>query len=370
MKKKIALAVLAAASIFALSGCSAKAETNFSANWLSDPSAMHDPSFYERLEYELSFTPDEGSTFGIDIDEDESSYVTETETFSGWRLPNKDPDDPHYTLYTDVYHIHTELTYSAVYTYTPAEGEAVQVAAFGGEHDTEGSDADDPAKMVSDVYFRSKAGGHNLEPLYSTTSYYSYSPAALDSPAVSLYSYSVEIEYANDGDEATVRYTDNWADLSDEDCAVSEYVTKEKLLSDEERTFGGLQSSYTAIDANQLAFAARGLALSTENSTTLTVFGGNANDMRVTVSCGEIAEQHYAFTLDGQPVDGDISTAQATFTMVSGSSQSGPARTAWYAQRAEDGSNPYYCLPLRMDVPVGNAIGTISYTLKDASHTK
>lgn len=363
MKKKLALAVLAAASVFALSACSAKAETNFSANWLSDPSAVHDPSFYERLEYGLTFTPDEDSAFRMDIDADNSSYVTEVSAG-----PYVDEDSG--TVYTDVYHLHTELTYSAVYTYTPAEGEAVEAAAFGGAHDTADSDADDPAKMVSDVYFRSKADGYNLEPLYSKTSYYSYSPAEINSPAVSLYNYTVEIEYADDGDTATVRYTDNWAGLSEEECAAGEHLTKTKLLSAEERTFGGLQSSYTAIDANQLAFAARGIAFSTENATTLTVFGGNAHDMRVSISCKEIAEQHYAFTLDGQPVDADISTAQATFAMSSGGSQSGPARTAYYAQRAADGSNPYYCLPLRMDVPVGNAIGTITYTLKDASHTK
>lgn len=362
MKKKIALAVLAAASVFALSACSARAETNFSANWLSDPSAVHDPSFYERLEYGLSFTPEESSAFRMDIDAGNSSYVTETEALPGWSYGD--------TIYTNIYHIHTELTYSAVYTYTPAEGEEVRVAAFGGEYDTAESDADDPAQMVSDVYFRSKADGYNLEPIYSKTSYYSYSPAEMDSPDVSLYSYSVEVEYADDGDTATVRYTDNWADLSAEECAVSEHLTKTKLLSAEERTFGGLQRSYTAIDANQLAFAARGISFSAESSNTLTVFGGNANDMRVSIACSEIAEQHYAFTMDGQPVDSDISTARATFTMVSGGGQSGPVRAVYYAQRAEDGSNPYYCLPLRMDVPVGNAIGTLSYTLKDATHTK
>lgn len=366
MKKKFlrAAVCLAGAAVLAgaLSGCSVRVPTSFASNWLSNPSQVNDPAFYERLEYALSFTNDDTGSICVEVDAANSSFVIETEIVSD-TLPDGQQ-------YANIYHTHLELTLSATYSFTNSDEQTFNVAEFGGEHDSTESDADDPAKVVSDVWYYTKADNHNLEPIYSTTTCYSYSPIGVGSGAVVLYNYSYTVDYDETAATAAVSYTDHWADLPDDELRVSDTLSKAKLLSTEQRTFEGLQDDYTAIDSVQLLFAARGLNYSAESSSTLTVFNGNSGMQNVAISCSEIVDRPYNFTLGGETIDRSVSSANVTFSVSSNGSNSGPSHTVYYAQKESDSSNPLRCLPLQIDKPYGYGIGTMTMRLTNAAYTR
>ena len=361
-RKKIALAALAVAGALALSACSVRVETLFAANWLRAPSAGYDDNYYEKLTYGLAFAADEGSSLSVQIDAENSSFTMETEAFPGWTHGD--------TTYTHVYRLRTELTLSASYVYTAEDGTQTTVAAFGGENDTEESDADDPAKEVTEVWFRSKADGGNLEPICSTSTYYSYSPAGMSSSGVYLYNYSVNIEYTENGNVAAIKYTDGWADLAEGEAQVSDNLLKARLFDTEERTYSGLQDDYTAVDHGQLLFAGRGIGFTSaeESGHTLTVFTPNYGAQNVSLTCSEIATRTFTFSLDGTNKERRIAVASVTASVISNGGNGGPSHTVYYAQKGSDSDNPYYCMPIQIEKPFGFGIGTMTLSLTEAVH--
>lgn len=368
-RKKIALAALAVAGALALSACSVRVETLFAANWLRAPSAGYDPEYYEKLTYGISFAADEGSSLSVQIDAENSSFTMETEAFDFY---------PGNSEYSHVYRLRTELTLSASYVYTAEDGTQTTVAAFGGENDTEESDADDPAKEVTEVWFRSKADGGNLEPICSTSTWYSYSPAGMSSSGVYLYNYSVNIEYTENGNVAAIKYTDGWADLAEGEAQVSDNLLKARLFDTEERTYSGLQDDYTAVDHGQLLFAGRGIGFTSaeESGHTLTVFTPNYGAQNVSLTCSEIATR--TFTFDLIPVDEteeiitehQIAVAAVTASVISNGGNGGPSHTVYYAQKGSDNGNPYYCMPIQIEKPFGFGIGTMTLSLTEAVHKR
>ncbi len=350
-RKKIALAALVVAGALALSACSVRVETLFAANWLSAPSAGYIPDYYEKLTYGISFAADEGSSLSVQIDAENSSFTMET---------------------AHVYRLRTELTLSASYVYTAEDGTQTTVAAFGGANDTEESDADDPAKEVTEVWFRSKADGGNLEPICSTSTYYSYSPAGMSSSGVYLYNYSVNIEYTENGNVAAIKYTDHWADLAEGEAQVSDNLLKARLFDTEERTYSGLQDDYTAVDHGQLLFAGRGIGFTSaeESGHTLTVFTPNYGAQNVSLTCSEIATRTFTFSLDGTNEERQIAVASVTASVISNGGNGGPSHTVYYAQKGSDSDNPYYCMPIQIEKPFGFGIGTMTLSLTEARHTR
>lgn len=374
-RKKIALAALAVAGALALSACSVRVETLFAANWLSAPSAGYIPDYYEKLTYGISFAADEGSSLSVQIDAENSSYTMETEALAGWTYEDRNGEK---TTYSKIYRLRTELTLSASYVYTAEDGTQTTVAAFGGANDTEESDADDPAKEVTEVWFRSKADGGNLEPICSTSTWYSYSPAGMSSSGVYLYNYSVNIEYTENGNVAAIKYTDGWADLAEGEAQVSDNLLKARLFDTEERTYSGLQDDYTAVDHGQLLFAGRGIGFTSaeESGHTLTVFTPNYGAQNVSLTCSEIATR--TFTFDLIPVDEteeiitehQIAVAAVTASVISNGGNGGPSHTVYYAQKGSDSDNPYYCMPIQIEKPFGFGIGTMTLSLTEALHTR
>lgn len=370
MKKKLTFAALCAAGLFLLAGCSAQIETEIAADWLESPSDVFTPGFYEKLTYSVEMEESEDtSVTGVSfaLDEENSSYMVETEA----------PVTPYShggTTYNEYYVLHSVAEIAGTYTYTdPESGETRELCSFGGDNDTEASDADDAIRIERTVYFRTTRGDDNLEPIYSESDVYSFAPAGMNSANISLYSYSYEISYNADCTQATVSYTDNFADLTAEELAVSEGLQKAKLASTETRTYGDLQRNYTVLDNAQLYFAGRGITVSADSSSSLSVVSGEngAGTLSFSLS-GSAAAEPYSFTLDGEPMDGvNVTVSTVTIGVTSNGNNSGMPHTVKYASPVQgESGNAYYSMPMQIAEPLGYGIGNLVYTIEDATHTK
>ena len=358
MKKKLAILAVLLCGVFLFAACSAMVPTDFSANWLKNPSSIDDPEYYEKLVYSIGTTSTDmkDSISKVEIDPENSSLVLETEK------TNFSQD------YTNVYKLTYTLTLSATYYYVDASGNETKVVAFGGANDTAESDADDPASIVREVYFNTV--DKDLQPIYSKTTVFSYSPTSMNGNHVDLYYYSCEINYDAECKNATVKRTDLWGDLSDEERKVS-YTLSKAATSPIDAKISDLQKKYTFIDEAQLFFAARGINYSENSSNTLatTAVSTALNTLNLTLSCSEIVESKGNFLLDGtQLSDQSISCANVSVSLSGNGSNNGAAHKMLIAQKTSDTRSDYYALPLRIESP-SLTFGMV-YTLTSATHTR
>ncbi len=358
MKKKLAILAVLLCGVFLFAACSAMVPTDFSANWLKNPSSIDDPEYYEKLVYSIGTTSTDmkDSISKVEIDPENSSLVLETEK------TNFSQD------YTNVYKLTYTLTLSATYYYVDASGNETKVVAFGGANDTAESDADDPASIVREVYFNTV--DKDLQPIYSKTTVFSYSPTSMNGNHVDLYYYSCEINYDAECKNATVKRTDLWGDLSDEERKVS-YTLSKAATSPIDAKISDLQKKYTFIDEAQLFFAARGINYSENSSNTLatTTVSTALNTLNLTLSCSEIVESKGNFLLDGtQLSDQSISCANVSISLSGNGSNNGSTHKMLIAQKTSDTRSDYYALPLRIESP-SLTFGMV-YTLTSATHTR
>ncbi len=358
MKKKLAILAVLLCGVFLFAACSAMIPTDFSANWLKNPSSIDDPEYYEKLVYSIGTTSTDmkDSISKVEIDPENSSLVLETEK------TNFSQD------YTNVYKLTYTLTLSATYYYVDASGNETKVVAFGGANDTAESDADDPASIVREVYFNTV--DKDLQPIYSKTTVFSYSPTSMNGNHVDLYYYSCEINYDAECKNATVKRTDLWGDLSNEERKVSDTLSK-AATSPIDAKISDLQKKYTFIDEAQLFFAARGINYSENSSNTLatTAVSTALNTLNLTLSCSEIVESKGNFLLDGtQLSDQSISCANVSISLSGNGSNNGAAHKMLIAQKTSDTRSDYYALPLRIESP-SLTFGMV-YTLTSATHTR
>ena len=361
MKKKLAILAVLLCGVFLFAACSAMVPTDFSANWLKNPSSIDDPAYYEKLVYSVGTTSNDmkDSISKVEVDTDNSSLVLETQKTSSSRNGQN---------YTNVYKLTYTFTLSATYYYVDASGNETKVVAFGGANDTAESDADDPASIVREVYFNT--ADKDLQPIYSKTTMFSYSPTSMNGNHVDLYYYSCEIDYDAECKNATVKRTDLWGDLSDEDRKVSDTLSK-TATTPIDATISNLQKNYTFIDEAQIFFAARGINYSENSSNTLATIAVSTalNTLNLTLSCSEIVESKGNFLLDGtQLSDQSISCANVSTSLSGNGSNNGAAHKMLIAQKTSDTRSDYYALPLRIESP-GLTFGMV-YTLTSATHTR
>lgn len=394
MKKFFAAAALSLAALLLFAGCSAQITADISSGWLTSPDNGYDPNFYESLDYEVSFSNTESnsaSRLTIETDTENSSYNITTKAVGTMSFPT--PDGSTQT-YTNVYHLRSELTMSATFTYTRSNGEKL-VFSFGGTHDTDPDNeefaADDPTTIVQEVWFTSAdsastsaAEGEKARPAFSPV----YSMLTNRSQAastsvddgntafVTMYEYTAEIIYDRTCENATIRYTDAFADLTAEERVVNNYVTKQSCNFEDSRELSGLQSQYTCIDGAQLSFIGRGLDMSEDASHTLTVVSGIGANFPSTehISCRELVNSRMSFTIinaDGTERvfdDEEVAIARMAFSLTGAGTNTGETTTVSYAQRASSGSNANRCLPLRLEIPYGGSVGNLVYTLDTADY--
>lgn len=372
--KKIAvstalLAALLALTLVLLTGCSQAVYATVSPAWQTN--TEYDEDFAETLTYSLSYTSSyEANDTGwrVSIDQANSYYtVTVTAEQSCTAADG--------TRHWNVYHLHSELVIAATYSYFYSDGTQREIVSFGGDSGTE------PDRIVTDVWFHSLAAPssnesqHSLEPIYSEHTVLSHTPTSMTSDNVSWFSYTSAISYDAAGENATLTFTDNWGELSEEDRTVSDYVYKYSITS-EPSELSGLRNSYSAFDNEQLIFIARGLSYSASSSESIVVLSETAGAQTVAVACQDRADTSCSFLLSSTNASTgtttvtrlsgtDIYAAQVSFSLTNAGYASGAARTVYYAQ--ESG---YYNAPLRMEIPFTYSAGTITYTLTSLAHTE
>ena len=372
--KKIAvstalLAALLALTLVLLSGCSQAVYATVSPAWQTN--TEYDEDFAETLTYSLSYTSSyEANDTGwrVSIDQANSYYTVTVTAEESYAATDG-------TRHWNVYHLHSELVIAATYSYFYSDGTQREIVSFGGDSGTE------PDRIVTDVWFHSLAAPssnesqHSLEPIYSERTVLSHTPTSMTSDNVSWFSYTSAISYDAAGENATLTFTDNWGELSEEDRTVSDYVYKYSITS-EPSELSGLRNSYSAFDNEQLIFIARGLSYSASSSESIVVLSETAGAQTVAVACQDRADTSCSFlhsstnastgTTTVTRLSGtDIYAAQVSFSLTNAGYASGAARTVYYAQ--ESG---YYNAPLRMEIPFTYSAGTITYTLTSLAHTE
>lgn len=372
--KKIAvstalLAALLALTLVLLTGCSQAVYATVSPAWQTN--TEYDEDFAETLTYSLSYTSSyEANDTGwrVSIDQANSYYTVTVKAEEGYTSPDG-------TLHFSVYHLHSELVIAATYSYFYSDGTQREIVSFGGDSGTE------PDRIETDVWFHSLAAPssnesqHSLEPIYSERTVLSHTPTSMTSDNVSWFSYTSAISYDAAGENATLTFTDNWGELSEEDRTVSDYVYKYSITS-EPSELSGLRNSYSAFDNEQLIFIARGLSYSASSSESIVVLSETAGAQTVAVACQDRADTSCSFLLSSTNASTgtttvtrlsgtDIYAAQVSFSLTNAGYASGAARTVYYAQ--ESG---YYNAPLRMEIPFTYSAGTITYTLTSLAHTE
>ncbi len=372
--KKIAvstalLAALLALTLVLLTGCSQAVYATVSPAWQTNTAFTE--RFTETLTYSLSYTSSyEANDTGwrVSIDQANSYYTVTVKAEEGYTSPDG-------TLHFSVYHLHSELVIAATYSYFYSDGTQREIVSFGGDSGTE------PDRIETDVWFHSLAAPssnesqHSLEPIYSERTVLSHTPTSMTSDNVSWFSYTSAISYDAAGENATLTFTDNWGELSEEDRTVSDYVYKYSITS-EPSELSGLRNSYSAFDNEQLIFIARGLSYSASSSESIVVLSETAGAQTVAVACQDRADTSCSFLLSSTNASTgtttvtrlsgtDIYAAQVSFSLTNAGYASGAARTVYYAQ--ESG---YYNAPLRMEIPFTYSAGTITYTLTSLAHTE
>lgn len=372
--KKIAvstalLAALLALTLVLLTGCSQAVYATVSPAWQTNTAFTE--RFTETLTYSLSYTSSyEANDTGwrVSIDQANSYYTVTVTAEESYAATDG-------TRHWNVYHLHSELVIAATYSYFYSDGTQREIVSFGGDSGTE------PDRIVTDVWFHSLAAPssnesqHSLEPIYSERTVLSHTPTSMTSDNVSWFSYTSAISYDAAGENATLSFTDNWGELSEEDRTVSDYVYKYSITS-EPSELSGLRNSYSAFDNEQLIFIARGLSYSASSSESIVVLSETAGAQTVAVACQDRADTSCSFLLSSTNASTgtttvtrlsgtDIYAAQVSFSLTNAGYASGAARTVYYAQ--ESG---YYNAPLRMEIPFTYSAGTITYTLTSLAHTE
>lgn len=363
------LAALLALTLVLLTGCSQAVYATVSPAWQTN--TEYDEDFAETLTYSLSYTSSyEANDTGwrVSIDQANSYYTVTVTAEESYAAADG-------TRHWNVYHLHSELVIAATYSYFYSDGTQREIVSFGGDSGTE------PDRIVTDVWFHSLAAPssnesqHSLEPIYSERTVLSHTPTSMTSDNVSWFSYTSAISYDAAGENATLTFTDNWGELSEEDRTVSDYVYKYSITS-EPSELSGLRNSYSAFDNEQLIFIARGLSYSASSSESIVVLSETAGAQTVAVACQDRADTSCSFLLSSTNASTgtttvtrlsgtDIYAAQVSFSLTNAGYASGAARTVYYAQ--ESG---YYNAPLRMEIPFTYSAGTITYTLTSLAHTE
>ena len=223
MKKKLTAAALAA-GLLLLTGCAAQTVTPFTAYWQQNTS-VYDRSFYETLHYSVSFDRSENFRSGFIFEPGEGcSYTVTTEAVPAWNGRSQ------------LYRLTSSLTLLYVYLLRTKRARSSLSAA-----------------RAATNLPSSSAPCSSVPPSAITSN-----PSAARAPSipiprsnrtareVAVYSYSYSVSYTEDGDEASVTYTDHFAGLTEAESTINENTRKvsvfaEEILPEGEVSVSGIQ---------------------------------------------------------------------------------------------------------------------------------
>ena len=335
--KKIRLAgLILLAPLTLLCACSGGVPLSFTANWYRNTAlggSVGDT--LEELTYEVTFTPAEDTSGGLSVEYDTGSYTTK---LINSNLPLADGSTKEGYIYT------TKLTISGRYL----------LAGKASETFTD--------SVKSTVCFLPVSYG--LQPVKSkkevvSTSPETSSPASLED-AFRTYHYTYDVSYDAGLTTATAVYTD-----------LTEYKTEEgeTVRRDPETREYDITGDTTYLDNEQILFALRGLNLSSAAATFRTINQVMGIVAEVSTSANSSAassvKENVDFTMNGEAVKQEIDAVEVPLTYLT--TPSGQSQTLVYAATTDANSNTYRNVLLRMEVPVLQSLGTLVYTLKEAT---
>ena len=333
--KKIRMAgLILLAPLTLLCACSGGVPLSFSANWYRNTAlggSVGDT--LEELTYEVTFTPAEDTSGGFSVEYDTGTYTTE---LINDNVTLADGSTKEGYIYT------TELSISGRYR---LGGEVKEFSDF----------------VTSTVTFLPVSYG--LQPVESekevvSTSPETSSPASLED-AFRTYHYTYDVSYDAGLTTATAVYTD-----------LTEYKTEEgeTVRRDPETREYEIEGDTTYLDNEQILFALRGLDLSAGVTfRTINSVMGHVTEAGTSSNTQSSAAVKTAvdFTMDGTAVKQELDAVEVP--LVYRSSPSGQAQTLVYAATTDPNNNTYRNVLLKMEVPVLQSLGTLVYTLKEAT---
>ena len=333
--KKIRLAgLMLLAPLTLLCACSGGVPLSFAANWNRNTADSSVSNTREELVYEVTFTPSETPVGTLTAEYDEGTYTTLLENKN---LTLSDGSSQEGYVYT------TKLTISGRFR-------------LGSEVSETFTDT-----VTSTVSFLSAS--QRLKPVKSekevvSTSPVASSPSSLEN-AFTTYHYTYDVSYDAGLTTATAVYTD-----------LTEYKTEEgeTVRRDPETREYEIEGDTTYLDNEQILFALRGLDLSAGVTfRTINSVMGHVTEAGTSSNTQSSAAVKTAvdFTMDGTAVKQELDAVEVP--LVYRSSPSGQAQTLVYAATTDPNNNTYRNVLLKMEVPVLQSLGTLVYTLKEAT---
>ncbi len=319
MKKIKIAAVLLLVPVAALCACTGASSLSFTANWYKNTSITNPSDTYEKLEYKVTFNASSAS-LPLSVEYDEGTYVTE---LKNEMITLSDGTTAEGYVYT------TRLTISGRYSLNGETGETFN---------------DSLSSVVKFLSVNKNLCPVESETVVRTTSPVNTSANSFDD-AIYAYNYTFAVAYDAELTTASTTYTEIDPETN------TSYSPIEKDYD--------ISGDGTYLDNEQIAFALRGLNLSSSGS-----FRSLNTVMKSTQTVSyspEAVTETVDFEADGEQVSADISAYSVTVSLPAGQS-----KTAVYAATTDRSSNAYRNAMLRLESPVIGSLGTLVYTLTKA----
>jgi hypothetical protein len=316
-KKFIALA-LGVAGATLLVSCSNSQIISFNANWYYDTTTKNTSENVETLKYDVTFEKTEGLfEKSYLVHYDNGTYVTELKTTTA----NGET----------VYEYKTELSIPVTFEHR-ASGEVSETFTD---------------SVVSVVRFKPAVSG--LAPVYSEKTMKCHSPVGAEAASIDscyiAYDYTVSVTY--DGTAASYKIAD----------------TEENVI---EKTFTASQKDYSYLDNEQILFALRGMPASSQKFVSYSPL--TRAMQTISVSVGDKKGLETEFKLNGATnPTAKKNVSYYPFTLKINSKTPGASQEIWVAETTNPLQNTYRNVILKMKMPVSYNIGSLIYTLTEAT---
>lgn len=336
MKKKIFAALALVATTFVFAACNnTNQKLSFNPNWEAGILSEATTATKETLTYEVTHTP------GAFLNE--GSF---TVAYGG--VDNVTPGTYTTTLeYTATgYEYKTELKLPVVFTL--ASGETVT------------------KEDVITTHAVFKFAANSLQPVSSTKRVHCHSPNNISATTIERtyteFDYEFHIQYNDDLTGGTLTRTDYSKDLTllvykdryPEKKAVTEFEIDQKKL--------------TYLDNEQLLFAFRGLSSANiASAQSMNVYNASLLTMeKITTTPAAETKTDFKFSLNGgEKLDREV--AYIPVSIKSDNKHVENEQVLWYAKTTSNDSNAYRNVLLKMTVPMHYGLGSLTYTLSDAT---
>ncbi len=334
MKKMKILGIALLAPLTLLCACTSTPSLAMSSNWSSDPTTDLLSGAKETLEYAVTFVPPTSPlSFGVEYDE--GTYTT---TLKLTDTPYSLSDGSQVT----VYEYTTVLNVPVRYTYGENKSETYYDTVTTVTHFRQASDTTRPFSPIDttlemNATLLESADPKSLEEVYQSTYFYRETKYSLD-----LTKATVSTKSAKEDNPETPQKEDE--------------VKTTEIQMDYEGTY---------LDNDQLLCALRAIDLSGVIS-----FSSIDPQTNLVATVSTASSESLEYELKDATIGGVLGNYKINaykFNIGYEQTMAGSSRTMYYAAKASSSSNTYRNVLLQMDTPLSYGLGTLRYTLKNAT---